>query len=72
MNTTLGALNVGDRIVSIKNTAAEKVATGIRFTDVPQVLIVSKVAVNYGTASVWFDNGGRLLPVDAKTPCVTV
>lgn len=69
---TLGALQVGDEILSIANTPAAHVTTGVRFTETPQRLIVTKHAVNYGSAVVWFDNGGRLLPVDASTPCVIV
>lgn len=67
--TTLGQLKAGDEILTIKNTPAAKVTAGIPWTNQPQRLIVTKVALMAGHATIWFDNGGRLLPVDAKTPC---
>lgn len=69
-NITLGQIKVGDEITQISRTPAARVTVGIRWTDEPQRLVVRSVWSNGTTMFATFDNGGKLLPTPANTPCV--
>lgn len=70
MNTTLGQVKAGDRVLSIGKLTADKVTTGIAWTDQPQELVVKFATIVGKNVMVGFDNGGRLLPAPSVDyPC---
>lgn len=69
-NTTLGQVKPGDEILQIGRTPAARVTVGIRWTDTLQRLVVTSAWSNGKVCFMQFDNGGKLLPTPASTPCV--
>lgn len=69
--TTLGQIKIGDEITQIRETPATRVTVGVPFDAAsPQRLVVASVWTNGKTMFATFQNGGKLLPTPATTPCV--